>query len=175
MMKTRGRSESGFSLLETAFSLGILTVGALGLVGVFLQGMRAASSSPGDLTATEKATGAIESVFSARDTHTLSWAQLRNTTNGGIFLTGAKPLRTAGPDGIVNTADDGDVEQVVLPGPDQVLGTRDDKTQTLSTYTREIKISDLDDSLRSITVIITYQSGVTTRSYTLTAYISQFA
>jgi hypothetical protein len=174
-MKTALRSESGFTLLESLFSLGILTVGALGMIGVFLQGMTAVSSSPGDLTATQKAAGAIESVFSARDAHTLTWAQLRNSAYGGIFLNGPRPLKTAGPDGIVNTSDDGEIEQVVLPGRDQVLGTRDDKTQTLSEYTREVRIQDLTDSLRSVTVIITYKIGVATREYTLTAYISQFA
>ena len=78
-------------------------------------------------------------------------------------------------------ADDGPVETITLPGPDQRLGTPDDTVQTLSSYTREIKIVDIleptipDVNLRSITVTITYKSGATTRSYSLTALISNFA
>ena len=86
-------------------------------------------------------------------------------------------MTTDGPDGVVGTADDGPVESVVLPGIDQRLGTSDDKTVTLSGYTRQIAITDVPDDrdLRSITVTITYKSGATTRSYTLTALISTFA
>jgi len=174
-MQTQANSESGFSLLETVFAIGILTVGALGMVAVFLQGMNSATSSPGDLTATQKAAEAMESVFSARDSHTLTWAQLRNGSDGGVFLNGPHPLKLAGDDGIVNTSDDGTIETIVLPGRDQMMGTPDDKTQVLSGYTREIQIVDLSADLRAITVIVNYQVGTAYRTYTLTAYISTFA
>src|SRR6202011_4699378 len=105
------------------------------------------------------ATEAIESVFSARDSHMVTWAQLRNVSDGGIFLNGPQPLKVAGPDGVVNTADDGRVEAIVLPGPDQQLGTADDVTQTLDGFTREIQIVDLSADLRSVTVTITYRTG----------------
>lgn len=174
-MQTQADSQSGFSLLETVFSLGILTVGALGMVAVFLQGMQSAASSPGDLTATQKAAEAMESVFSARDSHTVTWAQLRNGSDSGIFLNGAQPLKKAGADGIINTSDDGAIETVVLPGRDQLMGTADDKTQVLSDFSREIRIVDLSSDLRAITVIMTYKVGTVARTYTLTAYISTFA
>ena len=48
-------------------------------------------------------------------------------------------------------------------------------TKTLDGFTREIKIVDLSDDLRSITVTVTYSSGPQTRSYSLTAYISTWA
>jgi hypothetical protein len=115
-------------------------------------------------------------VFSARDAHTLTWAQLRNLSNGGIFLDGMKPLNTAGADGIVNTGDAGEaVETVVFPGPDQVTGTGDDKTQSLSGFSREIRITDLSSELRLITVIVTYPYGSGTRSFSLASYISAWA
>jgi len=153
----------------------VLTVGAMGMAAVFLNGMQNAISSPSDLVATQKAAEAVESVFGARDAHTLTWAQLRNNADGGVFLPGARPLKVAGADGIVNTADDGAVESVDLPGPDQMLGTPDDKTESLSGYTRQIAISDLSQDLRSITVTITYKAGSITQTYTLTAYISSYA
>lgn len=172
-MKTR--TQAGFSLVEVIFAIGVLTVGALGLAGVFAQGMQKTISSPGELLATQKAAEAIESVFSARDSHRITWAQLTNVSRGGIFVDGAQPLTTDGADGVVGTADDGPVESVVLPGVDQRLGTADDKTVTLSGFTRKIVLTDVSTDLRSITVTITYKSGATTRSYTLTALISTFA
>jgi type II secretory pathway pseudopilin PulG len=167
--------ESGFSLLETIVAIGVLTVGALGMAGVFTQGMQRTISSPGELIATQKAAEAIESVFSARDSHTITWAQIRNENHGGVFLNGPQPLRIPGADGVVNTHDDGPTESVDLPGPDQILGTGDDVTQTLDTFTREILITDISDDLRSITVTITYKSGPQTRAYSITAYISTWA
>src|SRR5712692_12019136 len=174
-MDQEHRSQGGFSLLETIVAIGVLTVGALGMAGVFAAGVQKTISSPGDLLATQKATEAIESVFSARDSHTVAWAQLRNVADGGIFLNGPQPLKVDGPDGVVNTADDGAVESNVLPGRDQTLGTADDVTQTLNEFTREIRIVDLSVDLRSVTVTIVYWAGPSNRSYTLTAYISTFA
>ena len=52
---TSPKSESGFSLLETVFAIGILSVGALGMAGVFAQGMQKATSSPSELIAMQKA------------------------------------------------------------------------------------------------------------------------
>jgi hypothetical protein len=48
-------------------------------------------------------------------------------------------------------------------------------TKTLSDFTREIKIADVSTDLRSITVTITFKDGASTRSYTLTSLISNFA
>ena len=165
----------GFSLIETMFAIGVLSVAALGMAGLFAQGMAKTASSPGEVLATQKAAAAIESVFSARDSHTITWAQLRNVSNGGVFKNGPQPLTTDGPDGVIGTADDGPVESVVLPGIDQRLGTADDKTVTLTGFTREIILTDVDTDLRKITVTITYKAGAATRSYTLTALISTFA
>jgi prepilin-type N-terminal cleavage/methylation domain-containing protein len=174
-MKITQHGQSGFSLMETMFAIGILSVGALGMVGMFAKGMTQSSSSPSDVTATQKAAEAIESVFSARDSHILQWTQLRNVSQGGIFKDGALPMTTAGADGLVGTADDGPVENVDLPGRDQRLGTADDVTQTLDHFTRKIQIADIETDLRSITVTITYKTGTETRTYVLTSYISNFA
>ena len=63
----------------------------------------------------------------------------------------------------------------MYPGHDQQLGTSDDVTVTLSGFTREIRIRDLQPNLRSITVIVTYKVSASSRTFTLTAYISAFA
>ena len=173
-------NDRGFSLIETMIAVSLLAVALLGAAGLLASGLQKIASSPGDLTATQKATEAVESVFSARDSHTLTWAQIRNVkgasgNDGGIFLDGPQSLRIPGADGIVGTADDGAIETVTYPGPDQKLGTADDVTQSLSGFTREIRIRDLQVNLRAITVIVTYQAGSAVRTYTLTAYISSFA
>jgi hypothetical protein len=173
------RSAGGTSLIETAIALGVLSVGALGTAAIFTQGMERAKSSPGDLIATRKAQEAIESVFAARDSRTVKWAQLRNVTgagsDGGIILDGPQGIKDPGVDGIVNTADDGAVEAVSYPGRDLVLGTADDKTVTMSDFTREIQIRNLTTDLRSVTVYVTYRSSAVIRTYTLVAYISDRA
>ena len=167
--------ERGFSLIETVIAMGLMATALLGLAALMTAGARRIGSTPGDLTATQKAAEAIENVFSARDTQTLRWAQLKNVADGGIFLDGPQPLRLAGADGLLGTADDTDEEVVVLPGRDQQLGTSDDVTVSLKGFTREIQIRDVEDNLRLITIIVTYQQGSAIRSYTLTSYISNFA
>jgi type II secretory pathway pseudopilin PulG len=167
--------QAGFSLLETLFAICILSAGALGMAGVFTQGMQRTTSSPNELTATQKAAEAIESVFSARDSHSITWSQLTNKSRGGIFKDGPQPMSLPGADGVVNTDDDGTVESIRFPGPDQTLGTSDDIIKTLSDFTREIVITDINPDLRSITVTITYLVNGTTRSYSLTALISTYA
>ena len=107
----------------------MLSVGALGTAAVFTQGMERTKSSPGDLIATQKAQEAIESVFAARDSHTVTWAQLRNVigtgSDGGIFLDGAQSIKDPGADGIVNTADDAlAVESTRYPGRNLHPGRR---------------------------------------------------
>lgn len=174
-MKTNFRSDAGITLIETMIAILVLSVGAAGMAATFLHGMQAVVSSPNELIATQKAAEAVESVFGARDSQSITWDQIRGTNNGGIFLTGPRGVKVAGTDGVVNTADDGAVESIVFPGQDQTLGTGDDKTESLTRYTREIQITDLAVDLRQITVIVTYPAGPRTLSYTLTAFISRFA
>jgi len=158
-MHKQADGESGFSLIETLVSLGVLTVGAVGMAAVFAQGLQSAVSSPDELIATQKAAEAIESVYAARDSHTITWAQLRNVSDMGIFLNSATPMNMAGADGILNTGDSGETLE----------------SAKLARYTRKIQIDDLSRDLRAITVIITYPAGSTFRTYTLTSYISAFA
>jgi len=174
-MHTTLRSESGFSLIETMVSILILTVGILGLSQAFISGVQKSSSAPYEVLATQKAAEAIESVFAARDSHTISWAEMRNAAQGGVFLNIATPMTTSGTDGILNTSDDGPVEVFVYPGPDGYIGTADDKTLTLDDFTRKIEIVDLSAYLRQITVTVTYPANGQSKTYTVTSLISQYA
>jgi prepilin-type N-terminal cleavage/methylation domain-containing protein len=158
-MQRSNHGHSGFSLVETLIAMGILTVGALGMAAVFAQGLKSTATSPNELLATQKAAEAIESVFSARDSKTLTWSQVRNLSDGGVFVGSATALNTAGADGILNTGDGGEALE----------------SESLARFTRRIKISDVSADLRSITVTIQYPAGQAMRTYVLTSYISRFA
>jgi hypothetical protein len=177
IMQSLRSSEAGTTLIEVVLAMGVLMVGALGAAGVFTSGMQKATSAPGDLLATQKAAEAVESVFAARDSHKLTWTQIRNVhgesgSDGGVFEDGKRQLRDPGPDGLVNTIDDGEIEEVRYPGPDRFMRTADDKFSELGTFWREIQITRVSDDLRIINVTITYQAGPQNRTYTLTTYIS---
>jgi type II secretory pathway pseudopilin PulG len=176
-------SQNGFSLVETMVAIGVLTTGVIGAAAVLTTGMQNLSSSPQDVIAAQKAQQAIEAVYAARDSHKLTWAQVRNVVgagaDGGVFLDGPQPLHTAGPDGLVNTADDDvAIETLQFPGPDQILGTADDVSVTLNGFTREIYIRDVageSGNLRTVTVTVKYQSGPTVRTYVLSTLISSYS
>jgi hypothetical protein len=156
-------------------SIVLLSAGLLALASAFAHGMIAMASSHPHQIAKEKASEAIESVFTSLDTRIITWARIRNVSQGGIFLDGPQPLRGQGPDGLVNTADDTTQECETLPGPDNQLGTDDDVEILLSGFTRDIEIRDIGPNLRQIRVIIQYQIGHLTRQYQLVTFISSFA
>lgn len=180
--------EQGFSLVEVVVSILILSVGVLALIQVYFTGMAMMSTSKWEVIAKEKAAEAVESVFTARDTRVLQWAQIRNVVGagagGGVFLDGPQPLYavcTSAPanDGLINTADDTlcPLEAIIEPGPDGLLGTADDVRTPLTMMTREIRIRDIagNVNLRTIDVIVTYRVGRLQRQYVLNTYISSFA
>jgi len=159
-------SNKGFSLIETVIALGVLVTGVLGAAGVLAAGMKNLSTSPSNVIVAQKATEAVETVFAARDSRRLTWAQIKNVSGGGVFLDGPQTLKIAGNDGLVNTGDDGAIETIDLPG----------RTVTLSAYTREILIEDVpgeNGQLRKITVTIRYSGQIL--PYILRTYISTYA
>jgi hypothetical protein len=179
-MRNRGKQESqrGTTLVEAVVAMTVLMIGALGLAQVFVLGMVHASTSQANLIAREKAREAIESVHTARDTKTITWAEIRNAGGGGVFLNGPQQLWNAGADGLVNTADDQltNTLQSIAPGPDGVLNTTDDLRAT--DFTRDIAIQDVAGmpTLRQVTVIITYRVGsVTPPPYRLVTFVSSYS
>jgi type II secretory pathway pseudopilin PulG len=174
--------QAGFSLVETVVAMGILATGLLSLAGVFSLGMLHLAGSSSNLIAREKAREAVESVHTARDTKTITWSEIKNVVDGGVFIREPQPLRKAGDDGLVNTADDADedVEEQLGPGLDGQLGTTDDQHMALDQYSRQILIDESlgpngEDTLRKLTVIVTYPVGKARRTYTLTTFISSIS
>ena len=160
--------------------MSVLAVGLLGLAQAFYVGMAHAAMSSVNLVAREKAREAVESVHSARDTRTVTWAQIRNVGAGGVFLDGDQPLYAAGSDGLINTSDDeaAGVETQRDPGPNGILGDTDDVLTPLFGFRREIEIRELEPAnpdLRELVVTIRYQSGQVQRRYTLRTLVSAFS
>ncbi len=185
MARVAKDGQDGFSLLEVMVATSILAVGVLSLAAVLTAGVRTIGGSSFRLIAREKAREAIESVHAARDTGRLSWNNIRNVPEGGIFLSGEQPLKQAGADGLVNTADDASApnETQKMPGPDGVLGSSDDLVVSLTNeFKRAVLIEPLLDALnnvnpnlRQVTVTIKYKIDGTWRTYTLKTYVSSFS
>lgn len=179
-MKRRAR-QAGFTLIEAAIAIVVLTIGVVGIASVFVTGIQFMGSSQDTFIAKEKAEEAVESVFAGRDDQNLVWAQIVNVVgvpgaSGGVFLDGPQEIKDPGPDGLVNTIDDGEEEYIVLPGPDGIYGTADDIQVPLYKFKREIRIRDAgipNVSLRTLTVIVTY-AATGQVVYQLQTYISPY-
>jgi prepilin-type N-terminal cleavage/methylation domain-containing protein len=190
-----GTGERGFSLVETIVAMAILATALLSLAAVFALGLRQMGASTPGLIAREKAREAVESVHTARDTRLITWAQINNVENGGVFVSDAQPMYKPGKDGLVNTADDGlyatstrELEETIQPGADGQLGTADDIRTPLATYTRQIEITNIMDgaqvnpTLRQLKVTVRYRigkaggdTGGEIKQYVLTTYISSIS
>jgi prepilin-type N-terminal cleavage/methylation domain-containing protein len=184
------KHERGFTLIEVMIAIAIVGIAMLAMIGTFGAAMSATQNAQYDLIAKQKALEALESIFTARNTQQIVFAQINNVSNGGIFTDGFTTLRAAGLDGLVGTNDDANypgcpsgVECVTLPGPDGILGTADDKQVTLANFSRQILISPVlqaggvpNPNLRQITINVQYfQVGQRSpRSYTATALISSY-
>jgi len=189
----QSKSQRGFTLIEVMIAIMILSVGILTIVAAFATAVGTTQNAQENLIARQKALEAMESIFTARNTQQINFAQIGNIPSGGIFTAGPTPLWSAGPDGLVNTADDvpfaaagvcpAGPECITLPGPDGILGTPDDVPMSLAYFTREIQIANVLESdgvtinpnLKQITVIVTYTAGsIVPHTYSVNALISAF-
>jgi prepilin-type N-terminal cleavage/methylation domain-containing protein len=177
--------QSGFTMIEAMISIVILSFGVLSLAAFYAQGIYFASLTQYDYVAEKKAEQAVEVIFTARDNNTLTWAQIENTSSGGVFLAGPQPMLQPGLDGLVGTVSDtGSADEVIVIGPNSAgqIGTPTDKSVDLNPWmTRTIDIEPVLDTsgnnepnVRSITVTINYHVGKMSRTYTLVSYISSF-
>jgi prepilin-type N-terminal cleavage/methylation domain-containing protein len=175
------RRQKGFTLLETMIAMAVLVFGILSISSIFTNGMRTSNDSQIEFIAQQKAQEALESIFTARDTHILTWAQISNVSQGGVFLDGPQPMYAPGADGIVGTADDDSKTPdsiVTGPGPDNVFGTADDIQVNLNPWMkRTIAFTAVKGTpnLNQITVTITYTYQGRTNTFVLTTYISNYA
>jgi prepilin-type N-terminal cleavage/methylation domain-containing protein len=179
------RADSGFSLIEVMISMVIMTVGLVSLLGVFGLAMASTQTSLQNSISKQIADEALEGILTARETQTISWGQIANTGNGGVFLSGYQPVDCAGADGIIGTADDAACgpQTLTLPGPDGIFGTADDILMPLTNYQRQIAITQALDSsgnpiqtLDSVVITVSYTNPQlkTTQYYVLSTYVSEY-
>ena len=179
------QAERGFSLLEVVISMAVLTVGLVSLLGVFGLAMASTQTSQQDMIAKQLANEALESIVTARNTSQVTWAQVQNVANGGIFLDGTTSIYLPGADGIVGTTDDAVAGEQTLtePGPDGIFGTADDVQIPLTGYQRTILISQVLDSsgnvvptLRGVNITMQYTTSQAKlpKTYVLSSFISQY-
>jgi type II secretory pathway pseudopilin PulG len=190
--RSRGRSRGGFTLLETMVATFVLVVGLLGLVATLAQGLAWMNVSQYEYIAQQKASEAIESIFTARDQGQATWSTICNVgstvCSNGIFLVGPQLLCDPGTDGILGTSDDyvsgacpsaATTDSVLLPNSTGVFGTSPTRMPlTQYNFLRTITITSVTgvSNLRQIQITITYRAGRwPQRSYTLTAAISNFS
>ena len=143
--KSQASAQRGFTLIETMIAIVIMSIGIIAMLAVFATAVATTQNAQENLIARQKALETMESIYTARNTQQISFAQIANIASGGIFTNGATPLLSAGPDGLVNTADDVNFpaagacpagpECITLPGPDGILGTADDTAMSLANFT----------------------------------------
>ncbi len=188
-----GSRQRGFTIIETMIAIAIMGIGIMTLIAAFATAVSATQNSQSNLIARQKTLEAMESIYTARNAQQVTFSQIANISSGGIFTAGQTQLLAAGPDGLVNTADDVNFpavgvcpagpECITLPGPDGILGTGDDKGLSLGNFRRQIQISNVlnpdgtaNTTLKQITVTLSYSTGTspTPRSYSVNALISAF-
>ena len=175
-------SSKGFTLLETMIALIVLGVGILGLAAMLGDALSYMRGSQDDFIAQQKAEEAAEAIFTAKYTNGITWAQVANNNAAnplGLFLNGPQPILQPGAtDGLVGrVADAGSPEEYILtPGPDNKLGTADDVQLPLTEFTRTIIITNVagDPNLRTIQIVVNYNTGRFKRAFTMNSYISAF-
>ncbi|PYX52253.1 MAG: hypothetical protein DMG79_01165 [Acidobacteria bacterium] len=191
--RSRALKQRGFTILETMIAIAVMCIGVVSVLAVFGTAVAATQNAQENLIARQKALEAMESIYTARNTQQITFPQIANISSGGIFTDGPTPLESAGPDGLVNTADDVDFaatgvcptgpECITLPGPDGILGTADDTAMSLAYFQRQIQIASVLESdgtinpnLKQVTVTVGYTTAgsKTPRAYTVNALISAF-
>jgi hypothetical protein len=171
--------EAGFSYVDVMIAVTIMLVGVMAMLSAITSGIVMTTTSQQSLAAKQYAQSTVEAIFSARDLRTLGFDAIGNVGDpaipGGVFLSGDRPFYpTAGPDGIIGTADDS-------AGPDGVVGTSDD-IPPVDGFSRQITISDVPDpdrpgaaiSLRQIDVSISFRMGNGQFREVMTTYAANY-
>jgi prepilin-type N-terminal cleavage/methylation domain-containing protein len=175
------RRQKGFTLIETMIAMAVLSFGILSLASIYTQGLKSSYQTQIQFIAQQKAQEALETIFTARDTKLLTWSQITNISQGGVFKDGPQVLCAAGPDGLFGTDDDiiAQPDYVTIgPGPDKIFGTPDDVVMPLNPWmTRTILFtpSASTPNLNQITITIKWTYGGQTAQFQVISYISNYA
>lgn len=186
IVRQRRHTQGGFTLIETMIAIVVLVIGILGLAAILADGLMYMKGSQVDYIAQQKASEAVESIFTARNMGQATWDSICNVGDsicaGGIFSAGPQSLCDPGADGIIGTADDNCAtlaDAILLPGTSSGTYSSSPVRLPLSAYNfqRTITITNVPGiaNLRQIQVTITYQAGKVPRTYTMISNISNFS
>jgi prepilin-type N-terminal cleavage/methylation domain-containing protein len=167
-LRARGE-DCGFSLLEVIIASVVLTIGLLTIAAMFTSSLAVVKASEEDTIARHEAQQMIEGIFAARNTGDHPFSDFQSVAAGGIFVNGYTQALRAGPDGIMNTGDDGPALET---GPDG---------KPLANFQRQIVFNTVllpdltpDPNTRQIVISIQYRIGGLVRTYTEITYISTY-
>jgi type II secretory pathway pseudopilin PulG len=160
----RAVSEKGFSLIEAVVAILIITVGLIGTAAAITYALEFGAISRNVGNAKLVIVSSIEEIESLRNTRRLDFKQIANVgnvdNNGSPntfsgFSNGYKEVSVnPGPDGVNGTDDD-----LRDAGPDETYDTGDDfdnPALVKSGYVREIKITDLNTTLKKVEIKVRY-------------------
>ncbi len=163
------RKDRGFSLLEAIIAAVVLTIGLLTVAAMFASSLAVVKASEEDTIARQEAQQMIEGIFAARNTGNHPFSDFQSVKAGGIFVDGYTQALQPGPDGIMNTGDDGPGLET---GPDG---------KPLANFQRQIAFNQVllpdlspDPNTRQIVISIQYRVGSLVRTYTEVTYISTY-
>jgi len=171
--------QEGFSLLETLIAIVVLMIGLLAVLATFAMAIGNTTTVQYDSVARQKATEAMESIFTARQTNQITFDKIQNVGAGnGIFIVGFNPMTDPGPDGLDGTGDDTPAQPIRLPGPSgTITNTAQDVLVNLGNFSRQIQIVDVpgNPNVRQITVTVRYPAPQGwNRDYQVQSLISSF-
>lgn len=186
MSRNRKKKQAGFTLLEAVISMAVVTVGLIGVLASFAAAIGSTSMVQSDTIARQKATEALESIYTARQTAQLAFDKIQNVSAGGngIFVGGMNPLTDPGPDGLDGTLDDVSAAPITVPGytGSQTGSSASTQQISLSNFQRQITITNVNNpdgslnaNLRQVTITVQYPSPQgQPRSYTVQALVSAY-
>lgn len=177
------KDAAGFSLIETAIALVIMTVGIFAALSAISYSIFSIQESEKMTLAKENARSSLETIFSIRDLQLFNpddanapynWDTLAVNTgsNNGIFVQGWTPIREdPGIDGISGTRDDACATQTNC-----VVGAYTNTSKESKDFERRIQITDISQNgnvrKKYVEVSIRYMVNRTQRTITEASILS---
>lgn len=170
--KSKPSAQRGLSLIEVMVALLILAIAGIGLLAVFAMSVSTVYASRESSVAKQEAQQFIEGIYAARNNGAISFANIQNVSQdpaNGLFKDGWQPAQQAGPDGLMNTADDLPTLEV---GPNNQPLTLE--RQIVITPFLTANGNQINPNLRQIEIDVRYGSGSMQQFYKEVTYISVY-
>ena len=170
------KDSKGFTIIEVMAASFVIVIALVSLLTLFAYSIATMALTEDLLIGKEKAREALESIFTARNTQQITFDEIQNVESSqpGIFLEGYQPLKTAGDDGLIGTADDGAVETYELPGEVIALNQFEREIQSNPVYYADAP-AVVDPDVRLVRIRIRFSTPLGgQRIFELESYVSRF-